>query len=244
MAESLAEPFERQSLDVSTFSDSDSPSNDSRKYHPLFSSDEGNVIIRSSDGTHCRLPSVVLRTASGFFRLMLTLPQGEGTAPLEDTIAIDEGEDVAERLFKMISGLSLATWESLDIVERVLLAAEKYDMPGAISTIRFGITRPMFLAHPFWLYAIAARFEWMEEAKMGSKLTLSSWIHDPSLEAILQKKIPPFTLSNSTISMDGGEMISELVSTLRNHLADGSRDHREAQEGTEQKHHVIATVTS
>jgi hypothetical protein len=140
MAESLIEPVEQQSLDLHP----DSSNSDSRKYHPLFSSNEGDISIRFSDGTLCRLPLVVLRTASGFFRLMLTLPQDGSTASPGDVIAIDEPDDVVEQLFKIISGLPMAKWDSLDTVESVLLATEKYDMPGAMSTIRFGIQTPMF----------------------------------------------------------------------------------------------------
>ncbi len=45
------------------------------KYHPAFSFADADVILRSNQGTLYRVYSFTLRTTSGFFATMFSLPQ-------------------------------------------------------------------------------------------------------------------------------------------------------------------------
>jgi len=124
---------------------------------------------------------------------MLTLPQGaSGTAACEDAIVLDEPDDVVERLMSLISGLELQAMDSLVCAEKVLLAAEKYDMPGPTSVVRLAVNGHIFQDKPLLGYALATHMGWMEEAKRASKLSLQLWIHDPSHERVLTKVSSPY----------------------------------------------------
>jgi hypothetical protein len=77
--------------------------------------------------------------------------------------------------------------ESYDEVENVLAAAQKYDMTGPMVTIRSAITSPFFLEQPVRLFAVAARYEWEEEAKIASRYTLFLSLHDNEHVTILER---------------------------------------------------------
>ena len=111
----------------------------SHSYDPAFAEEDANIILQSSDATLYRMHTFTLRTTSGFFRAMLTLPQHE-SASTEERIILDEPSKVLGTLLRIISGFRLQIWETFDHedseVEGVLAAAEKYDMEGALSVIR------------------------------------------------------------------------------------------------------------
>lgn len=137
--------------------------------------------------------SLVLRTTSGFFRPMLSLIDGGGSSsdPSSEAspIGLEENDGVIERLFTMISGMEVSQWDSLDEIEDVLHAAEKYDTPGPISTIRSAITSPRFMADPLRVYAIAARYQWEEALQHAAEACLSIAIHQQQYIPAL-KRIP------------------------------------------------------
>ncbi|KAG2130701.1 hypothetical protein DEU56DRAFT_740536 [Suillus clintonianus] len=162
-------------------------------YHPLFSSPDADIVFRSSEGTHYRMHSFVLRTTSGFFQPMLSLVGGSGSSPDSSSeaspIGLGENDDVLKRLFAMISGMEVPQWDSLDKLEHVLHAAEKYDMPGPISTIRSAITAPRFMEDPLRVYAIAARYQWEEALQPAAEGCFAIAIHHQQYIPIL-KRIP------------------------------------------------------
>jgi len=90
-------------------------------------------------------------------------------------------------LLRMIGGLAFTQWESIDELEDVWAAAEKYDMPGPIATIAVSLAPSVFLEHPLRLYAVAARYGLEEAAKLASKLTLGLSIHDEEHMSILER---------------------------------------------------------
>jgi hypothetical protein len=162
-----------------------------RTYDPAFADDEANIVLQSSDGICYRIPSYTLRTTSGFFRDMMTLSQHNTAAPVKgqdsDVIVLGETSKVFGTLLRMIGGLTVPRWGSIDELEDVLVAAEKYDMPGPVATIRLIITTPAFLSQPLKLYAIAARYGWEDEAKAASKGTLSLSIYDEEHSDVLER---------------------------------------------------------
>jgi hypothetical protein len=106
---------------------------DAELLHPLFSSSDGDVILGSKGGaTLFRVHSYTLKTTSGWFRAMFSLPQKAGPT-LTDVIYLDEDAGTLEALLRMICGQPVLRLESFDMVEALLYAAEKYDMPGPVS---------------------------------------------------------------------------------------------------------------
>ncbi|KAG0702560.1 hypothetical protein DFH29DRAFT_851461 [Suillus ampliporus] len=172
------------------------PSIQAVSYHPLFSSPDADVVFRSSEGTYYRMHSFVLWTTSGFFRPMLSLKNiaDSGSRPdlsSEDSpIALDENDGVLERLFSMMSGMVVPCWDSLEEMEGVLYAAEKYDTPGPTSIIRSAITSPRFMADPLRVYAIAARYHWEEWLlQYAAEACLAIPIHQQKHVPVL-KRVP------------------------------------------------------
>jgi hypothetical protein len=156
------------------------------EYHPAFAAPDADIVLRSSDGIHFRIRSIVLCRTCDFFAQMLSLPQGY-LSSTADVISLDETAVVLEKLLRMISGLEFPRWDSYDEVESVVFAAEKYGAPGPIAIIRSAITAPHFLETPLRLYALAAHFSWEDELKLASKLTLALTIYDGSHDSILER---------------------------------------------------------
>ena len=117
---------------------------------------------------------------------MFTLPQKSQASP--GIIHLDESEDIIERLLRMIFGLPLIPIESFDVVDALLGAIEKYDMPGPLSIIRLIVMTPPLVNEPFRLYSVSCRFGWDEERKHASQQTLTVNLHSreirPQLESL------------------------------------------------------------
>ncbi|KAI0915753.1 hypothetical protein AcW1_003734 [Taiwanofungus camphoratus] len=163
--------------------------------HPLFSSTDGDVMLGSKDGTLFRVHSYTLKTTSGWFRAMFSLPQKKEPDLQLDTIYVDEDTVTLEGLLRMVCGLPIPRLDSYDIIEPILHAAEKYDMPGPLSIVRALVTTPPLLSDPLRLYAIACRCGWREEARTASQCTLALGLHAPEHRLTLLKLGAPALLS-------------------------------------------------
>ena len=104
---------------------------------------------------------------------------------LSNIIYLQEDAEVLEPLFRMACGLPFSDITSLDLLEAVMYAAEKYDMPGPMSMLRLCLLSPTLPDDPIRLYAIARKHGWLEVAKALSTRTLSLNIwdakHQPAL---------------------------------------------------------------
>lgn len=116
---------------------------------------------------------------------MLSLPQGQ--SPSVEVIFMDEDEDTLELLLRMVSGLPLLPIVHYDVVDKLLFAAEKYDMPGPMSIVRLLVMTPPLLDQPFRLYTVACRYGWQEEARFASTQTLTRHLYDPELRPLLKR---------------------------------------------------------
>ncbi|KIK98557.1 hypothetical protein PAXRUDRAFT_800637 [Paxillus rubicundulus Ve08.2h10] len=137
--------------------------------HPAFDSPDADVVLVSKDLVQFHVHSFTLKTTSGWFRSLFTLPR---PSPPE-TIHLDEDSSTLELLLRMVSGLPIQPLTSHDTVDAIIYAAEKYDMPGPISLVRIAVLTPPLADQPLRLYAAAARCGWTEEAKVASQRTLS-----------------------------------------------------------------------
>ena len=111
-------------------------------YHPLFSSPDGDVILRSTEGTLYRLHSYILRTSAGLFETMFSLPQPKNqpkicctshnhhypTSP--DILDVYEADSTMEQILKLIYGIPTPPRMSFDEIETILALAEKWDTQG------------------------------------------------------------------------------------------------------------------
>jgi hypothetical protein len=150
-------------------------------FHPDFKTSSANedVLLRSSDGIHFRIPSVIIRTASGFFRSTLGLPQGssESSLPAQESITIPmpEPASVVETICRILTfhpidpTTSFPDYKSLT---DLLYAAEKYELHSVSSLIRATITAPRFLEDPLRLYSLSCRYNWDAERQEAARRTL------------------------------------------------------------------------
>jgi hypothetical protein len=152
--------------------------------HPDFSHTDGDVVLVSKDEKRFRTYKAILRQTSTHFEVTLTLPQtpvaGAAEPAAVDAVTLDEDGDTLEGILRMICGRDIPELDSLDVIEPLLHAAEKYDMPGPISIIR-EIVRANKELDPFRVYALATRYGWNAIANAASTGTLQSDLSDDSM---------------------------------------------------------------
>ncbi|KAJ7655945.1 hypothetical protein B0H17DRAFT_1146278 [Mycena rosella] len=164
-------------------------------YHPAFSWPEADIVLQSSDGTHYRLDSYTLRTTSGLFSTILSLPAPQG-GHMSEPIATHEPDGVVEPLLRLMCGLYTPPWTSYDELESVVFLAEKWDAPGPLSSLRTALATPKWLAaHPLRLYALATHFGWRPEARLASTYTLPLSLFDPTHADALARLSAPALLA-------------------------------------------------
>ncbi|KAF9233503.1 hypothetical protein BU15DRAFT_53772 [Melanogaster broomeanus] len=177
--------------------------------HPAFDSPDADVALVSKDLVRFRVHSFTLKTTSGWFRSLFSLPRPSPpntdsdspsdrkptlspTTSSPETIHLDEDSSTLELLLRMISGLPIQPLSSYDIIDAILFAAEKYDMAGPTSLVRIAVLTPPLADQPLRLYAAAARCGWTEEAKVASQrtLALNLW-EDENLEKLAKVDVRP-----------------------------------------------------
>jgi hypothetical protein len=165
--------------------------------HPAFDSLDADVVLVSRDLVHFRMHSFTLKTTSGWFRSLFSIPRPAPPSTTEagalvpvdegrdrrpalspsttdpETIHLDEDSSTLELLFRMISGLPIQPLTSFDTVDALLFASEKYDTPGPTSLVRIAVLTPPLADQPLRLYAAASRCGWTDEAKVASQRTLA-----------------------------------------------------------------------
>ena len=157
-------------------------------YHSLFSSPDADVVLATKEGIHFRVHSYTLKNTSGWFRSMFSLPQKDAVQDDHPVlIYVDEDAGVLEALLRCVCGLEIPRLDTYDLIEPLLFAAEKYDMPGPPSIVRALVQTPPLLDDPLRLYALACRNGWYDEAKRASTATLSLNLYRPDYRKTLQK---------------------------------------------------------
>lgn len=159
-----AAPAHESEPDIST--DQLSRNESTPAYHPSFRSTDADVILCSADGVLYRIHSYILRTTSGLFRTLFSLPQPEhdpptvidndrnfpeqegcvnGRTPLKpEVLPTHESSEVLTLLLSLLLARPLPSpitdWGDASspygLIERVLALAEAWDAPGAIAAIR------------------------------------------------------------------------------------------------------------
>ncbi|PCH33577.1 hypothetical protein WOLCODRAFT_160180 [Wolfiporia cocos MD-104 SS10] len=157
------------------------------KWHPSFASPDTDVILCSNDDTAFRVYSHTLKTTSGLFASMFSLPRNTPHALASDIIRLDEDANVLASLLKMVSGMDFPPLVSIDFVDALLRAAEKYDMPGPASIIRNSLPSPLLEGSPIRIYGIAYRQGWFKEAAEVSRRTLGLDLCSPDVSRELAK---------------------------------------------------------
>jgi hypothetical protein len=164
------------------------------EYHPSFTFEDADVCLVSKEGVKFLTYSFILRNASAFFKSTFTLPQcssSETPRKEREVIHVDEECTTLHDILRMISAMELPPLSSFDVIEPILHAAEKFEMPGPISIIREVISHPRFMQeNPLKVYALACRYGWEQLAQNSSQLTLSLDLLSPTLTHALRSLSP------------------------------------------------------
>lgn len=99
-----------------------------------FDDEDGDVILRLSDGVDFRLYKVVLAKASPVFHGMFTLPDSHPTGDPQ-IVTMTEDADTLEGLVRFCYPVRRPPFKSLDLLVSVISAATKYDMLDVRSDI-------------------------------------------------------------------------------------------------------------
>ncbi|KAJ7863396.1 hypothetical protein B0H13DRAFT_2565279 [Mycena leptocephala] len=149
-------------------------------YHPDFAAPDAEIVLASSEGTLYRLHVHTLRTTSGLFKTMLSLPPPPG-GHTPEPIPIYEPDVVVEPLLRLMCGLATPPWASLDELSAVLSLAQNWAAPGPIASLRPALRAHKFLTTaPLRVYALAAHFGFRAETALASTHTLSLNLFDPA----------------------------------------------------------------
>ncbi|KAM6499140.1 hypothetical protein JOM56_004648 [Amanita muscaria] len=134
---------------------------------------DGDIILRSLQGTLFHLHSYTLRTTSGLFRTIFTLPQPCSPPPTPIIIPIYEPTSLLTQFLPLLTGRpSPKALHTLDLgtLTRLLVIAEKWDAPGPITYIRnyLGPLTGFFRTDPVRVYVLSRHFRWRAEAERAA----------------------------------------------------------------------------
>ncbi|KAI0053815.1 hypothetical protein FA95DRAFT_1552320 [Auriscalpium vulgare] len=149
-----------------------------------FAAPDADVVLRSSgsDSSDFKVHKCILAVASPFFRTMFTLPQGAGKDADIPVIEVAEYSTILETLLRFVYPIQDPSVSSLDELVPIMCAAAKYEMDAVIMRLRhLLLSKPFITSSPVRVYAIAARFELEDVAKVASSHTLSVNVLDSPL---------------------------------------------------------------
>ncbi|KAJ7318754.1 hypothetical protein DFH08DRAFT_754659 [Mycena albidolilacea] len=155
------------------------------KYHVAFADSDAEIVIASSEETLYRMHAYTLRTTSGLFKTLLSLPPPPGGHSAEP-ITVHEPDAVVEPLLRLMCGLTTSPWTSLDQLSAVFALAQNWDAPGPIAHLRPALTSHKFLATgPLRVYTLTSHFGFRPEMQLASTHTLSLNLFDPAHADVL-----------------------------------------------------------
>lgn len=143
-------------------------------YHPEYQpSSDTDITLRSGDEMLFAVSSILMKLTWGFFKTMFTLPKDPTSLQHSEPIPMQEKAEVVAGLLSLSFRLGLPPLDSMDMLETLLCAAEKYEVTSAIVMVRSALVSPVLEASPVRIYGIAYRHGWYKEAAWASSKTLT-----------------------------------------------------------------------
>ncbi|KAH8111704.1 hypothetical protein DFH11DRAFT_573923 [Phellopilus nigrolimitatus] len=141
-------------------------------FHPEYNHPDGDVVLSTNDGVLFRVHSFILKVASGFFRQMLEVPRA-ATEYRDDPIPLDEDAQTIVTVLNIIyPHEDIPAIKTYKEAWALATAADKYDMPRVLKTVRSAVTTNEDLRiHKVRLYALACHWKWedvIEAAALGA----------------------------------------------------------------------------
>lgn len=155
-----------------------------QQIHKHFAIEDADIHLISRDSVIFQIHSSTLGLVSTFFDPFLSIPQPSSSQDEVQTIHLDESAAILELLLGIACGLSAGHEcvyrASLDLIEDVLRAADKYEIHAAVVFFRKVFTTAVAnegfpnnsYTDPLRLYVICRRYEWFEESERAFQRTL------------------------------------------------------------------------
>ena len=149
----------------------------------MFNLSDGDVILRAANGAESRdfrVHKCFLSYSSRVFKDMFAIPQPPSAASSDvDIISISDPPRALELILRFVyPSPTPPVVEDFTVLSEALALADKYDIDVARVRLRSSFTE-FAKIEPLRAYAIACRFELMDEMKIASARTTS--IHLPDL---------------------------------------------------------------
>ena len=143
------------------------------KFHPDYNDKDSDLILITNDGQRFLVHSLIMKLASGMFKAMIDA--SAAPVPSKEHIHIQESGDVIKDLLDIIYPNRLSLVHPNPTFEHfrdICHAAEKYEMPVALQTMRFLSRIYVHTFPPLLAFALASRYDWTEELRLVSTATL------------------------------------------------------------------------
>lgn len=170
-------------------------------FDPAYTFNDGDLVLRSVDGTNFRVHSIILKLGSSVFRDMLDIPTGAPNTAERTKRELAKGPIIASEPASVLRILldilypgarhvfNVDVIDSPDLLNSLVLAARKYDMVSVIEGIcAFIVTRDAISHfHPVKLYGIAWNLGCAFEAIFLSAETLRYNLNTPEVFTFLKE---------------------------------------------------------
>ena len=136
----------------------------------VFCADDADVVLRAAGSHEFRVHKPVLSFVSPVFKDMFTLPQPIDTPGTLPHVDVEESAETWENILQTIYPLPSPIIDNPHDLERLLLAAKKYEIQFVIDFhIKIFESRGLILQDPLHLYAIACACGFDDQAKYVAK---------------------------------------------------------------------------
>ncbi|KAF8504221.1 hypothetical protein JB92DRAFT_2738252 [Gautieria morchelliformis] len=139
----------------------------------LFCAPEADLLLCSSDRVELRVFSRILIEASPIFRDMTSLPKptaGLSPTGVVNRVDLDEDRETLELLLQFLYPMRDPQVSKLDVLKRLMKAADKYILDGVTHSLKRILVSPAFVdEEPLRVYALACMYGHEAEAKIASR---------------------------------------------------------------------------
>jgi len=143
-----------------------------------FRSPEADLRLHSSDKVEFHVFSRILTEASPVFRDMASLPKPEHSqtnGALSDCVDLAEDAETLDLTIRFLYPMPDPSISTLDVLKRLLKAADKYLLEGMMHSLRRILVSPIFVEkEPLRVYALACMYRYETEAKIASRHCLKT----------------------------------------------------------------------
>ena len=155
--------------------------------HPFVNTDDVDIILRSQDGVEFHVHKVILAFASPYFKHMFLLPSKDAQSLVLD---VPESGHIWESLLRLCYPIDPPSFQNIDAITDLIVAAVKYEFRHAIKFLRKGL-RNYIPSNALDIFAIAYRLDFLEEARLAaSSLYQKTPSRAPPVKPVLPPQLP------------------------------------------------------